>query len=706
MNAEVRVHNGEPRLFLDGEAATGLMFFFGVVRGSDGDIRDFAKHGVDLFSGVFSLAASIQEDGAIDFTEIDERFEYVLAANPKVVLLPRIGLDHGRPPRWWMDTYRDEQQVDIRLDTGEEQRQRFSFSSRQWRDELGEALRACIRHCEERYGDHIMGYHLGAGNSGEWSYSWRRVLSDYSEVHQAAFRRWLTDRYGNDSALRTAWKDGAARIDTAGIPRDRLRAYDEFSILDPAEDRRIIDYLEFHSLALVDTLTYFAKTAKDTIRDLELEKLVGVFYGYHFKNLNKPFAFHNTGHFAHGPVLESEDIDFICAPYDYQGRESGNMYFAQLLAGSVRLHGKLYYCEDDTFTHLSVREPNRFRCPDQFSSIHVFRRNLAGVLRDGGTAWWMDCGGNQPDDNQIPGWYREPELMENFGRMERVAGERINAVDHTPIAQVAIFVSEESAKYQRQDSALYDALVVKQLFEIGAIGTSVDTYRVADIARLSRESWFDNYRMVMFVDALWVSAEERSAIKRHLLTSGRTVIWVYGAGIVTASGLDVESMRDLTNIGVALRRRNEPLLVGTFVAGERRYYGTERAIGPVIYGADPEADVLGYLINTVDPGLLSRRAEGWRSIFSAAPALPAWLLRRFAREAGVHLYTESGEQIIAERGYLSIHAAYDGSHRIRLPERSNVVDAYSGAAVAKGTREFEVDLRRGETATWRVTRTN
>jgi hypothetical protein len=316
----------------------------------------------------------------------------------------------------------------------------------------------------------------------------------------------------------------------------------------------------------------------------------------------------------------------------------------------------------------------------------------------------MDCGGNQPDDDQMPGWYREPELMENFGAMERVARDRIDAVSHSPSAQVAVIVSEESTVFQRQDSALYDALIVKQLFEIGALGASVDTFRAADLRLLAEKPWFDNYRVFIFLDVLWMSEEERAAVREHVAAAGRTLVFTYGAGIITQHGLDPEAMRQVTGFPVAVRRRNEPLLVGTFVSGERRYYGSERAIGPVIYGESPDADtdVLGYLVNTDDPGLLSKDFGDWRSVWSAAPAVPAWLLRRFAKAAGVHLYLETGEQVIAERGYLTVHAAFDGSRLVALPTKSDVVDAYTGKAVARGVNELEVSLRRGETATWRI----
>jgi beta-galactosidase len=698
----VREHRGSPALFINGRPHAGLTFFFARVQDSAEDIRRFAAAGIHLFSGCFGVGRWV--DGRWDFEADRKRFEYVLAANPQALILPRVGLHGARSP--WSEAHPDEVQIDVHPHTGAREPARwFSFSSPAARRVYGQALREFIRDCETRYGDHIVGYHLAGGATGEWSYGWRPALSDYCPAQEKAFRRWLRRRYQDDrQKLRHAWKQSDADFDTAAVPLVRARDETQLSLFDPATERPLIDYLTFHSEAVADAILYYCGLCKETLRELGRRKICGVFYGYHFKNMNRPANFHNQGHGAATPLLTSPDVDFFCAPYDYSGREPGTMYLSQLVAGSVRLHGKLYYCEDDTFTFLSKREPHRSWCPDRESSIGVLRRNLAGILRDGGTAWYMDCGGNGPPNPavQVDGWYRDEGLMLNFAAMQRLASERLARRDLTTCAEVAVVVGGAGIAAQRQDPALADALLFHQVLDLAALGASFDTYRAEDLERLMRQPWAAAYRLVIFLDALILAPREREVIDRQLKRDGRTLLWVYAPGLVTDDAFSPEALHAATGFRLGLRRASEPLMVHCVVTGSRVLYGTERPVGPVVFGADPDAAVEGWFLNTGDPGFLARDFGAWRSVWSGAPAIPAVVLRHIARQAGVHLYVETGDQVLCERGLLAIHAGFDGERTVRLPRAGDVRDAFTGREVGRGVREFRVSLRRAETAIWAV----
>jgi hypothetical protein len=702
VESEVRPHRGAPTLFVNGAPHTGLTYFYGDVLNSAVDIRAFAEAGVHLFSGCFG--ATVFEDGTYDFSTTDTRMDYVLEANPKALILPRVGVTPWRVTPVERDRHPEEMRVNVPMHGGEPVRDSYSFASRLWRRRGETDLTAFIEHCERKYGAHIVGYHIAAGAMGEWAYSWLPMFSDYGEAQRQAFREWLHLRYAGDvGALRAAWGRPDAAFETADVPppERRRRAPGQSCLLDTAADRDVSDYLTFHSAVVAEAAAHFCGVAKRALRSLGRRKVVGVFYGYHFKNLNKPANFHNAGHFAQEPVLHSPDVDFVCAPYCYQGREHGHMHLAQLVAGTVRLHEKLYWCEEDTFTFLANRERGRARCPDRETTIGVFRRNLMGILRDGGTAWWMDFGspGHGP---QVRGWYRDEGLMRNFAWMQQFAARRLNAGDHSATAQVAVFVSDESGAYQRQDAALMDALVMRQMFEIAALGASFDTYRVADLSRLFAQPSAARYRLLVFIDALWLSQAERRALKEAACRDGRTILWAYAAGLVTDAGLSAAAMADATGIRVRWRTDAEAVMVNTSLTGTRLLYGSERELSPVLYGEDADATVHGWLLNGADPALLEKRFADWRSIWSAAPAVPAAILRRFAAEAGVHLYVETGEQVIAERGYLAVHGAFDGVRTVRLPVPSVVREAESSRLVGEGVSSFEARLRRGETGIWEI----
>jgi hypothetical protein len=94
-------------------------------------------------------------------------------------------------------------------------------------------------------------------------------------------------------------------------------------LFDPARDRQAIDYMTFHLAAMADALLWNVRAVQESLARMGRRKVCGAFYGYHFKNLNRPANFFSSDHFAFDAVLSSPDVDFVCAPYCYSGREHG-----------------------------------------------------------------------------------------------------------------------------------------------------------------------------------------------------------------------------------------------------------------------------------------------------------------------------------------------------------------------------------------------
>jgi hypothetical protein len=101
------------------------------------------------------------------------------------------------------------------------------------------------------------------------------------------------------------------------------------------------------------------------------------------------------------------------------------------------------------------------------------------------------------------------------------------------------------------------------------------------------------------------------------------------------------------------------------------------------------------------PGLLEKDYGGWHSIWSAAPTVPAALLREMGRRAGVSIYSNCGDQVFTGPGLLAVHAAFDGKRTIRLPKPMTLKDVFTGETTAAEAGEFTVDMRRGDTRVWR-----
>jgi hypothetical protein len=71
----------------------------------------------------------------------------------------------------------------------------------------------------------------------------------------------------------------------------------------------------------------------------------------------------------------------------------------------------------------------------------------------------------------------------------------------------------------------------------------------------------------------------------------------------------------------------------------------DAAAGPTFVVEDDRAAMLGTYVQGGRPGMAVREGDGWRSIYCGAPLLPAWLFRRIAMLAGVHLYTPGDAQV-------------------------------------------------------------
>lgn len=704
MRTDIRVWNGAPTLFINGAPDAGLMHWHSKPREGVEDIARLAGIGVRLFT--CGMGCVWSADGSPDFAGIDDYIGCVLNAHEDVLLMPRIGMD---PPDWWIESNPEEMMLSECMDTGKTiQSRRASISSKLWQRDAAAALTLLIEHFEDKWGERVLGYHLAAGDCGEFAYDWGypdRVLSDYSAPHLGEFRDWLRERYDGDvGRLRTAWNSSVVDFDTVVVPSvsRRMGKPEDMSLFDPATDRDVMDYLLFHSEAMADTVLLACGTAKAALRKLGVDKICGAYYGYQHWGLGSLTCFFNSGHHSHQRVLESPDVDFLSAPNHYQNRHNGGSYASQLLTGSLRLHGKFFYAEDDTGTHLAHEDWWGFRCADAETSASVLRRNFLGILQEGGMPWWMDWGG--------AGWYRDDTILNEFRSLGKFVSEQMK-IGRESKAQIAVVLSDESIAHMRVDTVLKDVLIDRQLEELTAIGAPFDLYRTGDLRLLVDRPKMKDYRMVIFVGATAMTEEERLLIREKLACDGRTLLWIYAQGLATDDKWDASLTGELIGMKLQLHRKSNPCLVETFLTGTRVVYGSDRPIGPLVAGADTEVEAAGFLLDFTpiaaaiksgyQPGLMIKQMPDWRSVWSAAPAMPSELIRLFARQAGVHVYEDRGDQVYVGEGWLGLHARVDGPIRIALARNSSVTDARSGAVIARGVDEFTISTRRGETYLWK-----
>lgn len=514
---------------------------------------------------------------------------------------------------------------------------------------------------------------MWGGNERQWV--------DFSLANTVRFRAWLHGKYGTDEALRAAWHDSSASLSGATIPTKAQRQHTELgSLRDPAKEQAVIDFYLYNSDLVADTICTFAKAVKEFTRR---KKVVGAFYGY-LLQLCAEHRQQNAGHLALAKVLDSPDVDFLTSPTSYAFRQlggEGTSHFMSLF-GSAKLHGKLWFDENDIRTSLAPGERGTWGKPaDIAGDIVQQEKELANVIVNGSAQWWFDVGSNV---------YSDPALMGRIGRLAQSASEA-QKLDRRSVDEVAMVVDEKSLCYMRVgDPTLGSRLLVAQLPEMSRIGAPVGHYLVTDLPHLK------NHKVFFIMTSFAPTAQDRAAIE-SLKCDGHVLVFLYAPGVYRDGQLDATGMADLTGIRLRMSREEVPFTV-KLVKGHRlteglegQSYGAQQRNAPFCYADDAAVTVLGTLPDG-KPGLVVKTEKEWTSVFSAVPMLPTRLMRNIAQVAGVHTYIDTADVVWASKDLLGICVKDAGKRRVRLPKKADVLDLYSGEVVGENIDAFEADF--------------
>jgi beta-galactosidase len=725
LTSEVRMLNGLPALYVNGTLTSQILA--APYRPGPSDFNDFRKAGISSFN--IYLRFDWTAPDKYDFAKIDDKLDAYLKIDPKSLFLPRILLTPGP---WWCKEFPDE--ITMRDDGTPAgmfgQPCHPSLASEKYRELSHKAMIAFLNHVEGKYGDHILGYQVGNGFGGEWltfNSFWETRpgaqpptkfgVEDYSPPAQALFRTWLKKKYGTVQALRRAWNDPQVAFETATPPNEVERYSSNHGVFfDPGVSRRVPDYFTFFNEMVADVLIENARWVKENTGH---RKIVGAFYGYLWCNFPNLSAVH-SGHLAFAKVLRSPDVDFIASCYTYDNKQLGGPNNSQSLPDAAALHGKLYFNEVDTETHLLQRQwrwGDSLRNPTNFEETKgLLVRDYAYALTKGFGMWWTDLHG---------GTYHDDNIISLFGRMRQIDEAALN-VDRRADTDIAVIVDEASFTYTGDGEPLWNALMTAQKqWEFAFIGAPWDGYLLTDIGNPRLR----DYKFYIFLNTFQVTPEQRTAIHARLKRNGATALWIYAPGYI-GEKLSPDGMKSLTGIQLAenitagelrvevtafdhpyTKSLPRGLVYGTDVNVEniKRWYDHQIylkdprdpslrrdlpgfRVSPRFFSSDPQAKTLGTLAGLDKPGLVVKRQSGWTSVYSSAPLVPASLLRTIALAAGCHIYSDAGDVVYASRNFIGVYAPRGGSRTFRLPRRSRVIDLLEDRVLADGVTDLPLKL--------------
>ncbi len=680
-------HRGLAQIVVGEQAHAPFFFFVNTETASSGDavdsqIRAAASADIHLYSGVMYLPFK-NIHGDRSFGAIDALLQQVLAADPDAYLLPRL---QCVPTNYWARTHPDEM---ARYSDGSEGDVSMA-SAEFWADSV-DAIEALIAHLAAPGtvgGDRVIGFHL---DKGEWFYD-REAGYDYSAPNVTAYQNWLHAKYQQPYALRAAWFQGAATFDDATVPPWTPPAAkpDTMPVYSSRRDQQWPDYAQFASDLVAEAITGLAAAVK-TLSNGQL--LVAVSYGYTLE-----FATRNdSGHLALGTVLESPHIDILAGPNSYSSRGAGSPASFGAPIDSVALHGKLWLVEDDTKTFLAQSETDDSYNPKIAGGADTqaaHQRHFGAALAHRAGVTWMDLWGQ--------GWLDNPDIWRELGVLRDQANRLTQIAPAAPVSpDVVVFVDEASLAYLKSNGAgLGLSLVGKTRDLLLRTGASVGFYLQSDVTHAN----LPDARLYLFLNALRVTTGERLAIREKLQRAGKTLAWVYAAGLFDEQGLSEEEIGE--TVGMTLRvqpwnarsgsqisEARHPLLER--LRGGKRTIGQDEILNPSFAVTDPQAIVLGEYTSTGAVSLAAREhPAGWKSVFFGDPHLTLELLRGLLTYAGVGLYdTQDDVTYASEEGVLLVHAPFTGQRTLTLPRPATVYDVMEDRIVATNTRMFRVFLR-------------
>lgn len=585
---------------------------------------------------------------------LDALCRQIIAVNPKVLLVPRVGAD---APGWWLERHPDSRMVydDDKVDF------HSCISDRAYRAELCAHLEKLSRHLTETFPDHFAGIHPCGQHTGEWFYekSWTTEISGYDAATKAAWAEWLKARN-----LPAAEPPPAA--DRKAHPNGLLR--------DPAKERLLIEFARFQQQEMAEHVVAMAEACR---KGTGGQKLVVFFYGYLFEFAPVQTGAPTSGHYALSTVLTSKDIDILCSPISYTDREWLGTSPSMTAAESVRQAGIMWLNEDDSRTFLDPRQQEHVQeggLVDLQQTQQVMLRNTAQAALRGFGTWWMDL--------PSQGWFNDARIWEQIVRL-RPVDEAMTKRARPFTPDIAAVVDEDSMCHLPGGSAAFARpLIYEARAALGRSGAPYGQYLLEDVAAGNVPA-----KLQVLLSAWALTPEEREGLKAKR-AAGVTRVWCYAPGYVYPDRVEVAGIRDVTGFD-ALPVSPETTEVTPTAAGRNlgltEPWGVKEKIQPLFAVQATPAETLATYADGSAAVAMRRSASGI-DVFVGVPKLTPELVRALAKVAGVHVYTEDNSAVWAAEGYLSIQAHKAGPVAIDTGKRAPVKDALEGKPLGQGPR--------------------
>ncbi|MEO8764013.1 MAG: beta-galactosidase [Ginsengibacter sp.] len=689
ISATVAMYEGKPTIMLNGLPQNPMLYALTDVPGGRWSWEELPKHtmrsfcdqGFNLIQVDLAFDQVWKEDGTINLDTAQMQLRGVLNICPHAAIMIRF---HVNAPKWWQHKFPEENTVyadtipkpDYNwgmqriIEDDEETPQRFSLASKKWLAEAGEKLKIFLQQLKQMpEANAIAAIQVVSGVYGEWHY-WGFINNepDMSGAMQEYFKKWLKERYHGIESLQKAWGNKTVTFDNAAVPSLEQRRTTFAGIFrDPQKERNVIDYYEAQHNCVADDIIYFSKLVKE---NWPRPIITGAFYGYFYSVFGREAA---GGHLALQKVLQSPYIDFLSAPNTYypDSKETGEPYRSRSLINSVTLHGKLWLDEMDQQPPLLHFNDTAYKTSVEKSIANV-RRNILFTFTKGAGLWFYDFGpsgfngGSRLNDHGSWGWWDDPNLMKDIGRVKKLLDEKINTpyksgADVLLVHDTRSFYYTGSAKATSYMGHWANNWIPPAIFKSGVVH---DVIHIDDLDKVN----LVQYKAVVFVNTWVLNDAQKKFIREKVASGNRHLIFLYAPGYSNESELNKSFIESVTGIQVQQidQKKTTTVVVNDSIVANYSYSVWNNAVNPFFVISDKKALALGSLKDSGGVALARKEFPNHTSWLMSLPPSSSKLWRYVFQQADAHIYDTDEDIFYSGHGVLSIHTLKGGKRNIQL----------------------------------------
>ena len=622
-------------------------------------IRNAKNAGHKIMRFSFAFETFLKGENKFDFSHVDSLFDTVemYAPGTKVIIQIRCSM-----PEWYLKKNPGERVAYYGNAPYHRQKDKQALTSKKWLADASVILRKILRYLvNSPYAGRIIGVAISEGWNSEWFHSYlddnnKFAISGYAPADYATFREFLREKYSTDANLGAAWQMKNVTIGNAPMPSlQQIMSSGAGSLLDVRKEKQLIDWFTYRNRAIGEAITAFCKVVKE---ESENRWLAGAYYGYFLAFSNIYNRLQTVGHLDIERVARSPYVDFVTAPSFYSWRYPGQGDAVMQLAESFTSQGKLVIVEQDLRNY---SEPSAYEIRNGMSStvetsIGTLERCFALMLTRGVGTHWLDL-----YDNCI----REKIILEHI-RKGNEAVAALPEVQNTTPVELCLVADTVSAMYSKHNAG--DGLAVAAVGELRRkLNETSLPFRFVLLRDLLDSDRLPPHKLYIFCNTVMLTPADRIALQRRLQKEKATVLWLYGAGVSTEnSGPSADNMSDF--LGIKFIRDDKvakPQLKWDFAGSSGTSANYTRTF-PWFIPVSGFEKVHGRLTDG-RPALVEWNTFGVRNIFSTLMNLPPELLKIIAKNAGLHIYSETDDPVLAGNDIIALHAKSGGIKKLTPP---------------------------------------